>query len=479
MTMSAPLVKGMTSVLAHQVQAFGLMGAYLNLKPPKLSPGSPEALQRFLDPEVLKDMNASKLEMDDTSWISQRRLDVMDLNRFVIERLRPCHPLFELAGRNGDALPDPDYPLLYQTNGWPAGAPPAGRVRQAPKFGWDDLLTSHINMWQLQLDRTKGLGTVTLGTCNKLIRAALWIVKTQGFLAAVDYLFSLMDHGFVIESDAAVVAFCRLFWARRQVADNSELPAYLLQDANLDIAAWSRADFRVTLPVPPVRELSDDIDLAIGKVEEREGLARAAPDCDGWLLAYARLGLAARVTYKAMQITGLADQFGYNSYAARFEEFRCDVSSFFHSFLRDGATDRPGDALRPAWGMATSFAVIAKQEGEEWLRHMLQERLVLPDVLASAFLVAPFTFSDAPEWQRPSPRLSRVLAQLVYRELPIERHRAVNGDPKTTAMVTEAFREARHPDLADLADRASAIWPLFHRDATAGPPPMTATAKYC
>ena len=121
--------------------------------------------------------------------------------------------------------------------------------------------------------------------------------------------------------------------------------------------------------------------------------------------------------------------------------------------------------------MATSFAVIAKQEGEAWLRHILQERLVLPDALTSAFLKTPFTFSDAPEWQRPSPRLSRVLAQLVYREIPLERHRAVNGDPKTTAIVAGAFREARHPDLADLADRASAIWPLFHRDATAGPPP--------
>ena len=321
MAMSTTLLKGMTSVLAHQVQAFGLMGAYLNLKLPKLSPDSPEALQRFLDPEVLKDMNTSKLEMDDTGWVSERRLDVRDLNCFVINRLRPCHPLFDLASRNGDAVPNPDYPLLYQTNGWPDGAPPAGRVRQAPKFGWDDLLTSHINMWQLQLDRTKGLGTVTQGTCDKLIRAALWIVKTQGFLAALDYLFSLIDHGFVIEQDAAVVAFCRLFWARRQVADDPELPAYLLQDANLDIAAWRTADFRLTLPVPPVRELSDDIDLAIGKVEERESLARAAPDCDRWLLAYARLGLAARVTHNAMRIMGLADQFGYKIYAADSRSF--------------------------------------------------------------------------------------------------------------------------------------------------------------
>jgi hypothetical protein len=121
--------------------------------------------------------------------------------------------------------------------------------------------------------------------------------------------------------------------------------------------------------------------------------------------------------------------------------------------------------------MAASFAQIAKREGEEWLRHMLQERVVLPDALTSAFLEAPFMFSDAPQWQRPSPRLSRVLAQLAYREIPIERHRAVNGDRKTTAMVAEAFRKARHSDLADLADRASAIWPLFHREATAGPPP--------
>ncbi|MFT8245965.1 hypothetical protein [Roseomonas sp. BN140053] len=465
----------MTVSLAHQVRAFGVLGAYLNPKLLDLSALSPEALQRLGDPDVLRSMNASKMtsmmNTHGTEWALQRRLDLSDLQRFVQNRLRPCYPLFELADRNGDIPPASDHPMLYQTNDWPDNTPPAGHVRQAPNFTWNDLLKSYAAMWQLQLDRSNGPQMATVGAGNKLVRAALWIIKENGFLAAVEYLFSLLDHGFVIEPDAASWAFCRLYWVRRQVAQDSDLPAYLLQDADLGMAAWRFAEFKPTLPVPPVRELTDDIDLAIAKVGERERLARAAPDCDSWLLAYARLGLAARVTYQAMKITGLAAEFGYSSYAARFEEFHADVGAFFYAFPRDGATDLPGHALRPAWGMAASFARIAEQDGQEWLRHMLRERVVLPDALTPAFLEAPGSFSGVPAWQRPSHRLSRVLAQLVYREIPIERHRAVDGDPTTAGMVAGVFREAGHPGLADLADRASAIWPLIHRDATSGPPP--------
>jgi hypothetical protein len=434
-----------------------------------------KVLRRLLDPEVMKNMDTSKaLEMlgGDTSWIGQRRLDVSDLNRFIINRLQPCHPLFELAGRNGKPLPDPDYPLLYHTNRWPGGAPPAGYVREAVKFDWNDLLTSHINMWQLQLDRTRGgLAITTQWTANKLVRAALWIVKTQGFLAAVDYLFSLMDHGFVIMTDAMVSALVWLLWARRRVVGDAELPAYFLRDANFDMMNWRTADLKFSVPAPFVRELSDDIELAIEKVEERERLAREAPDGDGWLVAYARLGLAARVTRQTMELMGLADQFGYKIYSVRFGEFSADVGAFFYSLRGERAANCPGNALRLSWGMATSFAMTAKQEGEEWLRHMLEERVVLPDALTVDFLKTPFVYSDKPEWQRPSPRLSRVLAQLAWREIPIERHYAGNGNSTTTEMVAEAFREAGHSDLADLAGWASTIWPLFHREATASPPP--------
>jgi hypothetical protein len=485
--MVAQLVPSLTKALLDQFQAFGLMGAYLNIALPsgKLTDAQGQDLTHLsqLDLDALKHADLSALETpkavtDNLSWCWERRLDLSDLDRFESTRLPGCQPLFYLADQSDANRLDPDLPLLYQTANWPAGTPPAGRVSDAPAFTWQDMRTSYSAMWRLQLNRPHGVSIATYTTAQKLIRAALWIVRENGFLPALDYLFALMDRGFLIDSDAAVIAFARLFFARRQVSDDAELPKYLLHDANLDMAGWKDTQLKITLPATPKRVLGDDAEFVLFAVEERSLLARNSSDLDGWLLAYSRLGLAARVTHLSLRVVKLDKELAFASHTARFEEIHCDVMPFFDAFAKGAARHDYGTFLQPDWTMAIAFGLMAKNHSPEWLPHMLEERVVLPEALKPAFLAKPLGFEQPPQWRRPSAKLAPILGALCFRGTPHERHRARQGDATTRNIVATTLRTLKIEDSdKEIRDLASAIWPLFYREATLGPPPHDSDAE--
>jgi hypothetical protein len=328
----------LTRILLEQVQGFGLLGCH-----------------------------AAPID-DDLKWLAKTKTNPLNLVFGILEHL---------TGRS--ALPD-DIPLLYHTAGWPAEAPPAGYAGETTAVRGRDHLASLLAFWTLQLRNNDDPGPAAY----KMVRAALWVVRARGLAAALQYVFALFDAGFVIRPEVASNAIWLLLDGRRRVPCDADLPRLLLKTLPDAPAAWARTDFRnpflAKLRPNPRTELTDELDLLCDLVAERIVRARESEDLTGWILAQARLGIAAGSVLNVFRWAKVDDDLAYAGFAAQFDEIVADCGGFFLP-ARIVSPITQGDRLAAHWGLAGAMAVISTGHEPEWLVRILQERVLIPDAL--------------------------------------------------------------------------------------------------
>jgi hypothetical protein len=474
--METQLVANVMRSLLTQARVFGLFGSCLNFVRGDGDLVDAEGRRLWSAGDCI-DLDRLNLPENPKAQVKalrerERRLDISDVRWFTRTRLTACQPIIVLADRAKLSL-DPDFPLLYNTVNWPADRPPAGKVSDVADFRIEDGLQSLTAMWSLQLNRPHGQEIATLSSSLKIIRAALWVVQEKGFLAALDYIFCLIDHGFIIEPDVVVYVFMFLFARRRQASSDTELIANVLPTGPDDPGAWIGAKIKIPPAGPFIRQLSDDAELAIHHVEQQAKAARLSADMDGWLVNYARLGLAARATYSALRAAGLEKDLVFAPYSAQYEEYWCDIGPFFQSYLEKPDAPDYGERLKARWSMAQSLAIIGKKKDRKWLDYILSQRVVLPDALESKFKESPFNF-DADvdlKWVKASEDLSIILGRLSFRDDNFQVRCALGTNTQTQRLVSGALEALKFTDVEQVSRIASMVWPLFIREARAGEPP--------
>jgi hypothetical protein len=418
--------------LLDQIKAFGLFGYYANIVLPRVTMADGKA--PIID--LSKEISTADFEVLDSRW-GQRNLDLQDLDWLERRSIAPLSPLFVMSSQQHLPRLDPTFPLLYRTVGWPNGVPPAGRLADSPDCTLNDAIASLSAFWRLQLHRPNGTLVAEIGAAHKVVRAALWLVRDAGFESALEYFFALVDNGFFLHPQVAWYALTMLLAARRATPDDASLPAYLLKDPPTAMDDWPKADFAKIFGLGPFqRELTDDAELLCGFVEDRAAAARAAATLDDWMIAYARLGIAANATHMALSGVGVGKLLAFSASVYRFQEFSADVGAYFHSTFGSLLVEanlpgpRYASSLRPTFAAAWVMAIKAKDKPDGWLDYLLEERVLVPDALLP--LVKPNNLSLAvslPEtWQRPTPLLAPILGWFSFRDVWWSHHRMINDD---------------------------------------------------
>jgi hypothetical protein len=341
-----------------------------------------------------------------------------DLKWLAVTVVKPLNLLFEiLENATGRTILPLEVPLLYHTAGWPSNAPPAGYAGESTVVRGRDHTASLFAFWTLQLRNESDPAPAAY----KLVRAALWIVRVKGLAAALRYLFTLFDAGFVIRPEVASNAIWLLLDGRRRVRVEPDLPGFFLKALPDSPDAWAQTDFRTDfrnvlmakLHLVKQRDIANELDLLCDLVSERIARAREAADLTEWILGQARLKIAAVATLNVFRWAEVDDDLSYAGFAAQFDEIGADCGAFF-LMARSISPLARGDRLSPNWGLAGAMAVIAKDHEPGWINRILDERMLVPDALLATYTENPTEMVTvvSAEWRVPSPKLVPIMARL-------------------------------------------------------------------
>lgn len=367
-TKVTPLPKFAASLLL-QVRAFGLLGQW----------ASSAGVSSFLENHMIGRVSLLANVCDAVKILSQ----------------------FEAIGNQ---------PFIYNTASWQPDCEPAGWLQSCPQLNPHDWLQSLLLFWYLQLSpQSEG------ATSQKLGRAALWLVYTQTFGDAIDYLLDLDASGHVFEYKHTFHSLCVLMEARRRVRQDSELAESMLVQTPTDPKAWCMVGWRdFDTKTTPIRDLHDDFDRLIRRCEERIETVREAKCFDEWFIGQSQIHRVTAIVQNVLRHFKVEDSLNYRAFMARVEEIRADAGGLIMSQAITGITASPFEAnFRGAEAILRTI----RDSQDDWEERVFEERLLFPKALEGIVTAKADVEKSLPtEWKRFSAVLAPIVGPLILNE---------------------------------------------------------------
>ncbi len=330
---------------------------------------------------------------------------------FVYRRVAPLSAMLFAARHFEVELGVPErMTFFYNTNDWPADAPPAGWLVECPEPPRDVALRSMSGFWLLQC---RDMGDA------RLMRGALWILHRHGYSIALDFLLDSIVSGVIVNANTARRTLMALLGARRRVTTDDHVLSYFASSVPTTLAAWTELNCDGPLPDFLHRErrsnLTDDLDLLQERFATRIDAVRAASNADEWITGRAELSRLARVIAELFQDLGLDEDLAYGAFTAQVEEIKADGGMFFLEY-DDTFSDR--DRAEISWVPAEAMGKMSSFYDADWLDQIMDERALVPDTLLDLYFDAPERIGErvTDPWLSPSTHLRVAFAEAVMDE---------------------------------------------------------------
>ncbi len=284
------------------------------------------------------------------------------------QRIAPIRLIFEaLESEGGLRFGDRSVPYLYNRIRWPNLAPLAGYTGSTDLPRPSDVLVSLGDSWALQAH-------LRHWTSPLLRQAALWRCGEDGLANTIEWLFDLMQHGFLLNSEAIASLASRLLLGRSQVGSDQELvercfPGGKPQDGTtwreaFGTFTWVTSDGLCETSVAIVSSLVERCLATIDQVWQ-------ATNLDEWIqgqcVVYGTVWATQSVVAKTMRDVPL----GLQSVLSQLEEIRADSGALYGEWTTEPSYEHD---LSYAKQLAAQFDRLGI-EGEERFH---SERLLVP-----------------------------------------------------------------------------------------------------
>jgi hypothetical protein len=336
------------------------------------------------------------------------RKDLRD--KALLPRLRIWQMFFHLLDATGLARKAMDgQPMIYNTAHWPADADPAGYFNPHSALGLEPMLMTQFLMWDLQTESDTG------ATLQKLLRAALWVVRERGVLEALRYLFEVQKSGFLFDFEANAAAITILLDVRRKVNSDHDIVDAMVLTPKADATAWQRvALLEIDLDAMPVlrEHLSDDLEYLLDMAEAEVEAMVLAHDLDEWTLGQFIVHKLLCILYRVFRSYDVWENLAFIGRTTRLEEIVADAGAF-EAMLRIYGSY--GAHFTHLGGMARFF----KDKFENWKECLIEERALIPADLQHLMLrgddIAELSRDELPlSWRQLSPAVVPMFAACVF-----------------------------------------------------------------
>ncbi|MFH0298190.1 hypothetical protein AAFX91_13295 [Bradyrhizobium sp. 31Argb] len=305
-------------------------------------------------------------------------------------------------------------PIIYNTLDWPPTAPPAGVFEPSGNVSLERHLNSWYLSWNLQLGESPQSAMIL-----KVVRAALWLVKSPGGIdAAIQYVIDLQIKGVIVDRLVAIQAMIWLLRARRCVHDDSDLADFFLEHAPSSASEWTRAQFKeFNLDKPAVRpELTDDLSLLLDRAESEIDQVLSADSYDAWLLGQMALHPMLSTVVSVFHEFQVQDELQFVTKLTRLEEIRADAGGFGRLF-RIWSGQFLTFKYTSDFTMCATACCLLSGKTADWKDRMLDERALVPTCLQH--LVTEFGIREHPlpdGWARISETLAPIAGPTLLRD---------------------------------------------------------------
>lgn len=317
--------------------------------------------------------------------------------RAFFERVALVRAFLEMMQTVADLrFDDAEEPVCYNSALWPNGAAVSGYTSASSKARPTHMVNTYLGTWQLTWTGRRATG--------RLLRAAGWVWREEGFRRAVEYVLDLQHSGLALVPADVTGTLVTLSRLRAIVTNDREIGLALFGHEPGSSDAWLRSDFRDDLPEegPANGEVVEAlIDRCLSAVDE----TRDSTNYDDWFLGQHYLGDVIMSLRQTVSTHNEQAPVALKAVLAQLEEVGADAGAFI-SVNQLRAQRHPFCAN--FINAALLSRIFKKQAGDDWERRLSKERLVLPTALDRVYKEhdAPLPF----EWMAVSPSLAPVLA---------------------------------------------------------------------
>ena len=335
-------------------------------------------------------------------------------------------------------------PVTYCSVGqsWEPSVPPAGATDRLPAPLPSQVVLALCGSWNLSgagARRTVHAGhdAVTTGlppsATPQFLCGALWICRSAGLPAAIDFLFQLQEAGYFADCTQLVDLIDLLLAARCQVGSDEELiDRFFRGHPPDDPADWRRATItldwitvtglssrwhmpRFTFDALRFAGTAEPVQDVLGGLVEKAVSAiervRNAATWDDWLVEQVSLGVRLEVTLHVLSSLEPKPSLMLRSILSQFQEVRADVNGLCAGLWLD--PNVPSFLYGPP---AQLFARLAAQYrttiGDGWQNRLFTERLIVPASLRPLMLDRT-TDTIPPAWDGLSWRLAHPVSMTI------------------------------------------------------------------